>query len=65
MAARKSIQVGSLNGPVTLDEDTSHVSELISLYALWADVSAHITHESYDSVVCMTVDSAYINIQLY
>lgn len=65
MAARKSIQAGSLNGPVTLDEDSNHGSESISLYALWADVSAHITQDAYDSMVCLSVGSAYRNTQSY
>lgn len=60
LTARKSIQAGKLNGPVTLDEDSKHGSESISLYALWADVSAHITQDAYGSVVCLTLNSEFV-----
>lgn len=54
LAARKSIQAGNLNGPVTSDKDLNYDSELISLHALWTDVSSHITQDAYGSVVYLT-----------
>lgn len=63
--ARKSIQAGNLNEPVTLDQDANHGSQLIGLHTLWTDVSAHITQDAYGSVVCLTFDSACRDIQSY
>ena len=65
LTARKSIQAGNLNEPVTLDKDANHGFQRISLHALWTDVSAHITQDAYGSVVCLTFDSAYRDIQSY
>lgn len=46
LAVRQSIQAGDLKEPVMLDENADHTSELISLYALWMDVSAHLAQDA-------------------
>jgi hypothetical protein len=64
LTARNSVQAGDLTGSVTLDEDANCGLELISLYALWADVSAHLTRDTHGTVVRPTLNSACSNFQL-
>lgn len=56
LVARKSIQIGNLNEELILDGDENHGNELMSLNALWLDVSAHIAQDASGSVVYLTLD---------
>lgn len=65
LTARKSIQAGNLNESVLLDQDGNHGSQLVSLHALWTDVSAHINQDAYGSVVCLIIFTRHIEIFNY
>ncbi|EEA29057.1 hypothetical protein TMatcc_002578 [Talaromyces marneffei ATCC 18224] len=54
LAVRQSIQAGDLKEPVMLDENADHTSELISLYALWMDVSAHLAQDAVNENILAT-----------